>query len=201
MLHDTTAILLAAGESKRFGQNNKLLENINGKSILHRCVDTLLDSNVQRVVVVTGYNHAAIEHALKAYQSQKLSTCFNPFFERGQSSSVKAGINHCNDSSAILVCLADMPHVKKSTVNCLIQSSQDNPDSTILAPQFRGKRGNPVLFKKSGFDSLLSLNGDTGAKHYIEQHPELLRLVSVEDAGIHHDYDAPEDFHTGPSCY
>jgi molybdenum cofactor cytidylyltransferase len=199
MLQDTTAILLAAGESKRFGSNNKLLEPIDGKSILHQCVITLLHSNVQRIVVVTGHNHALIKQSLEAFYSQNvysknLSICFNSRYQHGQSSSIHTGIEHCKESSAVLICLADMPHVQTTTINSLLRSAQDNPQSTMVAPQFNNKRGNPVLFKRSVFGDLLSINGDTGAKHYIDQHAEQLTLVQVDDAGICRDYDTPGDF-------
>ncbi len=201
MLQDTTAILLAAGESKRFGAENKLLHSISGKPILHHSIDTLLNSKIQQIVVVTGHNHTAIEKSLQTSlnnaQSHKISFCFNSFYQDGQSSSLHAGIRNCINSSAVLVCLADMPHVQVTTINHILQTAQDNTSSTIVAPRFNTKRGNPVLFKQAVFNDLLSIKGDTGAKQYIEKHPERLTFVDVSDNGIHHDYDLAEDFGPG----
>ena len=54
-------ILLAAGESKRFGDKNKLSEIINGKPIINHILDTLLEIfDPSELIVIVGHEQNII---------------------------------------------------------------------------------------------------------------------------------------------
>ena len=49
-------------------------------------------------------------------------------------------------SDAFLVAPADMPRLSAAIINRLLDEHYANPESAILVPTLRGRRGHPVLF-------------------------------------------------------
>jgi len=111
-------------------------------------------------------------------------------------SSVIAGVSCLTDCDAVLVCLGDMPHVTAAVIDQLIDAFKANPDKSIVIPVSDGRRGNPVLFGKVFFDTLLTLEGDTGAKYLLKQYPDEILEVAVEGDGILLDYDTQKELDT-----
>lgn len=94
---------------------------------------------------------------------------------------------------AILVCLGDMPSLRTDTVNTLVNAAKSasarDEEVSAFIPCHEGRRGNPVLMTSGLFDSLLSLNGDSGARKLIEDSPAIVREVNVDDPGVLLDID------------
>lgn len=184
------AILLAAGSSQRAGSINKLLVPVSGTPMVSHVASNILRSDVDRLLAVTGFEHQRVELALQACNCD----ChYNPGHMSGMASSVVAGVSQLIESGAVLVCLADMPHVKPETINALIDAYRKNPQKYIFVPIYEGQRGNPMLFAQPVFDALLSLEGDMGARLLVKGHPDHVVEVSVADAGILKDYDTADE--------
>ena len=111
-------------------------------------------------------------------------------------SSVMTGISTLIDCDAVLICLGDMPHVSVDIINQLIDAYKSNPDKSIFLPVNNNRRGNPVLFSKVFFDTLLTLEGDTGAKKLVQQYPDEVFEVIVESDAVLVDYDTVEELQT-----
>jgi molybdenum cofactor cytidylyltransferase len=193
MAYPISAVLLAAGESRRMGAN-KLLLRVEGRSLVRRAAECLCDSDCTEVLVVLGYEAEAVVAELSGLA---VRPTFNPRFQAGMATSIAAGIQAASPNSmAFLIALADMPLMTPHSVRLLLSEFDGNP-SCIVAPVYRGRRGHPVLFG-SGYRSLLAeLEGDRGARGIIDRHREQLHLVAVESASVLTDWDYPADLPDG----
>ena len=178
---------MAAGESRRWGADNKLLAPIDGRPMIRHAAETVLESKVRPVLVVTGHDADAIETALDGLP---VSFHHAPDFADGMSASLKAGIAAVpGDCDAALVCLGDMPFVRAETFDRLADS---HAGQAALFPTYQGRRGNPVLLARSLFAEIMHLTGDRGARALLKAVPDHVGEIAVEDPGILRDVDRPD---------
>ena len=112
------AIVLAAGQSRRMGDINKLLVEVDGVAMVTCAVDAALASGAEPVIVVTGHESGKME---KLLAGRAVKFIHNADFAEGMSTSVRAGLNALDaDTGAALICLGDMPHVDSSLISRLI---------------------------------------------------------------------------------
>ena len=80
-------VVLAAGLSKRFGLKNKILEKINGKTLIEIILDRLIqiDSNKNNIVVIGGNDYNSLKKTLNKYN---IRVCYNKNYKNGLGSSV-----------------------------------------------------------------------------------------------------------------
>ena len=110
-------IILAAGLSTRFGRN-KLLEKINGVTMIERVVKSAVSSKVDEVAVVLGYEALRVKEALKNFECRFI---FNEDFRKGQSSSVKAGVKAVMGyADAVMVLPGDVAFITPKSINMVI---------------------------------------------------------------------------------
>jgi len=187
-----SAILLAAGESRRMGRSKQLLP-WRGKPLLQHVLDSLLASQVGEVILVLGFDADKI---IRALSKGRARIVVNPDFRRGMSTSIRHGLLALAPASrGFLICLGDQPGIGKDIVNRLIQAfDQHFPQKSIIVPTFRGSWGHPVLFGIQYRDEALALQGDRGCRPLLETHPEHLQLVEVGTPAILSDIDTPCDF-------
>jgi molybdenum cofactor cytidylyltransferase len=187
-------IVLAAGQSARFGAAKQLLA-WGETTLVGHVVDTALGGGLDPVIVVTGHE---AERVAVALQGQPVRIVFNPDFAGGQGSSVRCGVQALPASSrAVVFLLADQPGVTPEVVKALIQAHRETLSSIVL-PTHQGKRGNPVLFDASLFSELMNLGGDTGGRALFEKHEASIFRVAVDEPGILLDIDTPEDYSRAP---
>lgn len=184
----TAGVLLAAGTSSRFGDANKLLVEVDGEPIIRRAARSLVDSALDPVVVVLGYEADRVRDALG---DLPVSVVENPDYAAGQASSVRTGVDAVAEESvdAVLIALGDMPDVSTDTIDALV-AAYDAGVGDVLAAAYEGRRGNPVLFDASFFDALGDLSGDVGARSILL---ESGTCVETGDPGVLRDVDEPGD--------
>lgn len=183
------ALVLAAGQSRRMGEANKLLEPVDGKPMALHAVDAALGADVAGVTVVTGHQADTVR---KALEGREVSFAHNPEFARGLSASLKvAAVAAPDDIDAAIVLLGDMPRVSSAHVDRLIAAFNPLEGRAICVPTRNGKRGNPVLWARRFLDEMAALEGDVGAKSLIGQHEDLVTEVEMADAAVLHDVDTP----------
>ncbi len=189
-----SAIILAAGESRRMGVKNKLLLPISGEVLISNFVKSVCASNVDEVVVVVGHEAEKIEDVL---QGQPVRFVENLRYMEGMTSSIQTGIHAASaESEGLLICLADQPFIETSDFNCLIHEFTDlfdSKSSLIIVPVFKGQRGNPVLFSCQFRDIILQHTGK-GCKDIVLKHPESVREVEMGNDNVLQDVDTPEDY-------
>ncbi|WP_366519056.1 nucleotidyltransferase family protein [Natronocella acetinitrilica] len=187
-----SALILAAGASRRMGDKNKLLMAWRGEPMVRQVARKALASGARDVVVVTGYRSETIKNALAGLP---LRIVFNPNHGKGMGTSLARGIASLRpDTSAVLVCLADMPFVQVSTMNRLIGRYRSARGQSLCVPTHLGRAGNPVLLPMRHFAALRRLRADSGARHLIRQAAELVEQVEVNDPGILRDIDDRKDW-------
>lgn len=185
-----SAIVLAAGQSRRMGSINKLLAEIDGAPMVQRVVDAIARSRIDSTLVVTGHQSADVQTAL---QGRDVAFIDNPDFAEGLSTSVRTGIVSLGDYiDGALICLGDMPRINPSHINRLIESFNPAEGRSICVPTSRGKRGNPVLFDRTFFADLATLAGDVGARHLIGKNDDQVYEVELADDCIFVDIDTPK---------
>ncbi len=184
------AVVLAAGGSTRMGQP-KLLLDWRGEPLIHWPVKAALDAGLSPVIVVTGAAAEAVERSLSGLE---VKLVHNPDWKKGQSTSVRCGIEALPETTeAVIFLLGDQPQLPVSFLEKMVAAYRSNAQSfSIFISAFQGRRGNPVLFDKSVFQELRSLEGDAGGRLIFSKHP--LYLIPVEDPGMLLDIDSPEDY-------
>lgn len=185
------AIVLAAGSSARMGGTNKLFAEIDGVPILVRVVDALRSSKARPIIVVIGHEARETEGLLSGAPVQFVH---NPDFALGLSSSLRRGLSALpKESEAVLICLGDMPRLKATHVDQLIEAFDPTQGRAICVPTWHEQRGNPVLWAKDLVPEMMQLSGDQGARELFERHRDVLHHVEMSDAGVLVDVDTPED--------
>jgi molybdenum cofactor cytidylyltransferase len=149
-----------------------------------------LASKAVSVTVVLGHEAEKVEALLAG---RKVNLVRNPEFAQGMSTSLRAGIAALPaEAAAAVVLLADMPRISAVQVDRLIDAFEAKQPS-IVVPQRKGKRGNPILWPREFFAQMQAVSGDKGARGLLEEHPQRIRSVEMDDDAIHADVDTPED--------
>lgn len=182
-------ILLAAGESRRMGYPKPLLTI--GDRTFVEIIATMMVAVTARVVVVLGAHAEKVRPAIPA--DRRIVTAHNYDYQRGQLSSIKAGIRAVEaDTDAILVHLADHPLVRPATFSRLIEEFGRRRSPIVIA-RSSGRRGHPVIFARSIFDELMAAPEDTGARAVVNADPSRVSYLDIDDAGVCIDLDTPAD--------
>jgi len=189
------AIVLAAGQSRRMGNVNKLLASVDGKPMVSHVVESLAASQARPLVVVTGHDYAAVEAVLppSSAKGRGFTLTHNPDYASGLASSLRRGLAALPENvDGVLVCLGDMPRLSPAIVNRLIAAFNPTEGRAICVPTWQGKRGNPVLFARRFFAEMQEIAGDTGARALIGEHAEAVCEVPMDDDAVLLDIDTPE---------
>ena len=182
------AIILAAGQSRRMGETNKMTVEVMGKPMVRHVGEAVHNSAIENAVVITGHRADEVETAL---QGLELSAYFNPDYTQGLSASIACGIKSLTeDVSSALILLGDMPLITSDMIDLLANAALKNPDHVIVSTH-QGKRGNPVLWPRAFFDELCTIQGDVGARHIMAANQDRVIEVELGEAASL-DLDTPE---------
>ena len=185
------AVILAAGESSRFGRPKQLVQ-FRGKSLVRRVVDAAKDANCSAIVVVLGSKREQIERELKETDA---IVAENQDWRRGIGSSIRVGVesavNQAPDIEAIVLLTCDQPFVKTDTIECLI-AMREKTKKAIVASSYSETLGVPALFDRSFFRELLTLPDDSGAKSIILSNRECVAELLFPEGKV--DIDTPADY-------
>ena len=185
-----SAILLAAGQSKRMNGENKLSKEIQGIPLIKHSVKNILASSIDELIVILGYQKDIIEKLID--KNEKIKIIFNKDFESGMASSIKTGLDNLSEKSeAFFICLGDMPMVSHDIYNQLIKS-KDNKE--IIVPIYKGQQGNPVLFNKSMKEKIMDTMGDVGAKKILELNKDKISNLEINNQSISKSFNTQGDF-------
>lgn len=168
---------------------NKLALPLFGLPIVARVVEAVLESGLERVLVVTGHEPERVRELLAPY---RVEFAHNPEFARGLSSTLEVGVGElAGETDGVLVCLGDMPLVKADDIRALVQRFEEDGGAPICVPSWRGQRGNPVLWPRRHFSALAGLAGDRGGRDLLEEFAHDVVRVEASDDGVLVDVDTP----------
>jgi len=185
-----TAVVLAAGTSSRMG-HNKLLLPWGDSTVLARTMANAKASAVADVWVITGHERDKTE-AIAG--ESNVPTIFNPDYANGMLTSVQTAVRRLPSTvEAVLVVLGDQPMVGPAVIDALLQAYAGIQHG-LIAPTYRGRRGNPVIIDRRYFAELLALPPTAAPRALLERHPDDIYYVQFDDDAILNDLDRPEDY-------
>ncbi len=184
------AVVLAAGLSKRMGHRNKMLHPVDGQPLLVHVVQSLLQSTIDEIIVITGHQHNRVEEILPHHPLVRIAK--NEHFRLGMSTSIKKGLEEVEDGDlGCLICLGDMPYLRGADYHIIIESARKKmAHHLIIKPTFKGASGHPIFFGSRFFRALLNLpDNDQGARSIIDQNLQSLRTLEMPNDHILCDVD------------
>lgn len=187
-----SAVILAAGLSRRMGSINKLLIELDGKSVLRRSVEHALAAAFWETIVVTG---SESERVSREIEDLDVRCVFNAGYKQGMAGSIITGVKAISPHSAgVIILTADMPLLRSETL-CNYKDRFAS-GARIVAGKNEAYLGVPVLFHRRFFPELQSLAGDRGAKILLEKHAAQVSTVDIAEEELP-DIDKPEDLNLG----
>lgn len=174
MKNKISCVLMAAGESKRFGEN-KLEKTVNGQTLIEHSLSVIPTEFFEKIIVVSGQ-----EKILKNAAEIGFSTVVNNEPKKGLSHTIQLGLSQCKNCDGVMFLVSDQPYLKKDSIIKLVEEFENNPDR-IIALKSNKRRGNPCIFPKSFFDELFMLSGDVGGSEIIRKNESSLILVNADE--------------------
>ncbi|MEJ2744344.1 MAG: nucleotidyltransferase family protein [bacterium] len=185
-----SAIVLAAGESRRMGSPKALLSLGTGTFIETIC-SRLFEARLDEIVVVLG---AHADEVRRAARLPGVRVVVNEEYGLGQLSSLQRGLGGIDSrSEGALVTLVDHPLVEAATYRALREEWEGSPEKIVVA-RFREKGGHPVIFPRALFGELMDASLEVGARAVLRKDARRVRWVGFDDFGIVADIDSPEDY-------
>lgn len=178
------SVILAAGLSSRVGQNKMLLP-LNGKTVIEHCLGAF-SAVCTKIIVVTGHEDDRIRASLTQYSN--VNCIYNPDYEQGMFSSVKAGMKHV-DSSRFFITPGDYPLIKSDTLHSLVQTR-----AKLVLPVYHGANGHPILLDQTLIPLILE-SGFSSLRQCLNHLPVQKCGVAVNDIGVVTDLDTMDSYH------
>ena len=186
------ALVLAAGQSKRMGQDNKLLLPYQDKTVLSHVLDQVKGAGIDKIFAVTGHQQDKVEQEISGHD---VTFFHNDLYAEGMSTSVRLGIKSLpKDVTAVIIILGDMPNISSDILKQVMADYNPAGDKKIIIPTHNGKRGNPILWDRAFFGEFERLEGDMGAKILLMEYPEYIHEVEVKSDAIFLDIDTYEAY-------
>ena len=190
-MKNVSAIVLAAGLSRRFGTSDKLMARFEGRTLLEHVLDCLAGLGLGQIVVVTRRDFEALDLLRR---DPDLTCIVNETPEAGMGSSLALGAEALKPCTGVFVVLADMPFI---TPDLYRDMATDLPGHDIVVPVHAGQRGHPVLFASTCFNVLQRLEGDQGARGVIDSGSHTVKWHETHSSAVRSDIDTQMDLRSG----
>ncbi len=188
-----TALVLAAGSSRRMGRN-KLLLPLDRRPIIQHTLDALQGSGVTGITLVSGHQSLLLREALNSHPlSGRLRIINNPGHAHGLASSLRHGLAHLPPGhGGLLLMLGDMPLLTPALIDKLLARFHELDGEKIVIPCYRGKRGHPRIWPAALVPMMALASGDRGADFLIRQNPAWVEELELDNPAVIRDFDTPE---------
>ncbi len=186
-----SAIILAAGESKRMGQPKMLLP-WGETTVLQQVISTFQRGGVEDILVVTGGAHRYVADIVNKSGARHK---FNKEYSNGEMLlSIQCGVaSMATRAQATLIGLGDQPQVREGTVRLICETFRSRT-SKLVVPSFQMRRGHPWLVERSLWDELLEMRQPQSPRDFLNHHADDIQYVEVDNPSILADLDTPEDY-------
>lgn len=186
-------VVLAAGRSARMGSPKALLDFL-GVPFLTRILEALEAVEIKTRVVVLGPDMPRIQPAIAGHDCMIVE---NPEPETGPIESLRGALRALQplQPSAILVWPVDLPHVRVTTVERVMEAHRRSK-APVVVPTFAERRGHPVIWGARLFGELLEdpLATTAGARVVLHRHEGEIAAVPVDDPAVVDQVNTPEDY-------
>lgn len=185
-----SAILLAAGESRRMGDFKQLLP-FGSTTIIDCAITALVDAGVDELIVVVGHRAQDLRAHL-ARQAVKI--VYNEAYRAGMTGSVQKGLGALDPAAtAAIIALVDQPRVEAEIIVKLIESYRQT-GALIVKPQYQGRSGHPIIIDMKLKAEIMALTPDQGLNQVTRAHAAETVYVPVASSSVVEDIDTPEDY-------
>ncbi|MEU9117067.1 nucleotidyltransferase family protein [Streptomyces sp. NPDC048483] len=184
-------LLLAAGGGRRLGGRPKALLDHRGRPLVEHAARVLRDGGCEPVHIVLG---AAADAVRERADLASYGASENPDWAQGMGSSLRVGLTALAGSGAdaVVVSLVDQPGIGATAVARVVAAYEGR--ASLASAAYGGRRGHPVLFGADRWaDIASSAEGDQGARDYLRQHADVIKLIECSDVAEPYDIDTPED--------
>jgi molybdenum cofactor cytidylyltransferase len=185
-----TAIVLAAGESKRMGQP-KMLMPWATSTVIETVISSIRLAGISDILVVTGGAHQQVE----ALIGRSVRTIFNENYKSSEMlGSIQIGLTAImHETRAALICLGDQPQIREGSVRqiCAAFLKDTFP---IVVPSYQMHRGHPWLIARSLWDELLDMKPPQTPRDFLQEHADEIKYVEMETPTVIEDLDTPDDY-------
>lgn len=186
-----SAILLAAGASRRMEGQDKLTLNVNGQALVRRTARVLIAADLREIVVVVAPQRPDVQ---KLLLDLELRIVVNPRPEVGQMSSVTTGLMALEKpTDGVLVALSDQPLLTTEDITDLKSAFLSRTNGEVVIPTYNGQRGNPIVLAHASRNAVLTQGTNLGCRHFIDRHPDLVETKAMANDHFVQDLDTPED--------
>jgi molybdenum cofactor cytidylyltransferase len=189
-----SAVIVAAGLSRRMENKNKLLLPYRNKTIVEITVGQVLSAGIEDIVVVTGRDGDQVEALL---QHLPLRLVHNPEFAAGLTGSIQKGITVAR-GNGYMICLADMVLVTPAEYGLLAEyftRQRAFDPKCICLPVHEGQKGNPVVFSSWYQTAIAGHTDPEGCRDIVQAHADNVYRVEMPGPHILQDIDSPDDYH------
>jgi len=187
-----SAILLAAGQSKRVPEVNKLLIKYKNKLLINHILGELIKSKVNKIFVVLGYEYAKVKK--NCLKDKKVNFLVNKNFNKGISGSIKLGVKKLNSNhKGFLIVQSDMPFIKSTHINKIYNSIKKN-NKLVHVLNYKTQIGNPIGFNISLSKKFNKIKGDVGARYLVKRLKKDTNFIKVNNPKLFKDFDRLDDF-------
>jgi molybdenum cofactor cytidylyltransferase len=192
-LKSITAVILAAGTSRRMGTAFKPLLPMDGTTVLEYVIETYRKAKIKDIRVVCGFRAGDVKPVVEKHDARVIE---NPFYPNGMLSSVKTGIRTIgSDIDGFFIHPVDIPLVRPETIKKLTDIFQ-NTSHDVFFPVFMDNEGHPPLISRRHINGILIYEGPEGLNGYFSRNLERQVRIPVCDHGILWDMDTPEEYQT-----
>ena len=190
-----SAIVLAAGLSKRMGAANKLVLPYKNKTVIATVVENIIAAGIEEVIVVSGFEAEQIQVALEGLPVQFI---YNPEYEKGMTTSIQQGV-FAAKGDGYMICLSDMVLIEPDEYTLLKKVFEEKvqlDEKCICMPRYKNEKGNPVIFSSFYKEAILEHKNMEGCKEIVQLNKAHIHWVEMDTAHILQDMDYPEDYKT-----
>jgi CTP:molybdopterin cytidylyltransferase MocA len=180
----TSGLILAAGEGTRFGEEPKLLAEIDGRPVLEYAIQAQCGvPALQRIVVVLGAHAAGLLARVDFLQAEPV-ICED--WREGQAASLRCGIEELEGADRVIVTLGDQPLITSEVISRFLDAE---PGTRAT---YDGRPGHPVVLGARQLRAVRELTGDHGARDLLAGAPtiECGKLCSGRDIDTTDDLEA-----------
>ncbi len=185
-------ILLAAGQSRRLKNENKLIKVFKDKPLIHHALNSAKNSKIKKIIIVLGYQFKEVKKKIK--KNKKIVFVHNKNYKNGMSSSIKSGLKKISKKDkGFIILQSDMPFVKTSDIN-KIYNSLIRKKYLVHALKYKNRIGNPIGFDISILNKFKKIKGNIGAKYMVKRLKNSTNFIEVSSEKVFKDFDRASDF-------
>jgi molybdenum cofactor cytidylyltransferase len=185
-----SAIILAAGESKRMGRPKMLLP-WGGTTVIQTVISAFQASGINDILVITGGASDQVEPLI----SDSVPTVFNENYKQGEMlSSIQAGLRATHqEAQAAFIALGDQPQIQVKTIMIILEAYEQT-NASLIVPSFNMRRGHPWLVARELWEEIINMQPPHSAREFLERHARDIHYVKLDTPTVLQDLDTPEDY-------